>query len=224
MLHSTRPRRSGSDRWVRCNASLKDLKQPAPELSLDISYSINSSLGTCRLQFFTTDIETIFSLTFFIGNKHRWKPTLVWLFSSEIMENRYEVKVSWPEIIAWLQWAKIVLVVEQSVSTEIRSEQRQKYSQPSADGDRIFVVRWHQTVSFLGMGLKLLNYLQERRTNFERGGQSQLNGVEGQKKIVFLNGCHCPARPACCYNCFFYLYLTWHKRNTYVQHVVCSDS
>ncbi|XP_022322067.1 transient receptor potential cation channel subfamily V member 5-like isoform X7 [Crassostrea virginica] len=43
------------------------------------------------------------------------------------------------------QWAKIVLVVEQSVSTEIRSEQRQKYSQPSADGDRIFVVRWHQT-------------------------------------------------------------------------------
>lgn len=44
------------------------------------------------------------------------------------------------------QWAKIVLVVEQSVSTEIRKEERLKYSHPSADGDRNFVVRWHQTV------------------------------------------------------------------------------
>lgn len=43
------------------------------------------------------------------------------------------------------QWAKIVLVVEQSVSTEIRKEERLKYSHPSADGDRNFVVRWHQT-------------------------------------------------------------------------------
>ncbi|XP_061164690.1 transient receptor potential cation channel subfamily V member 5-like isoform X6 [Saccostrea echinata] len=43
------------------------------------------------------------------------------------------------------QWAKIVLVVEQSVTTEIRRTQRQKYSQPSADGDRMFIVRWHQT-------------------------------------------------------------------------------
>lgn len=44
------------------------------------------------------------------------------------------------------QWAKIVLVVEQSVSTEIRKEERLTYSHPSADGDRNFVVRWHQTV------------------------------------------------------------------------------
>ncbi|XP_052720179.1 transient receptor potential cation channel subfamily V member 5-like isoform X10 [Crassostrea angulata] len=43
------------------------------------------------------------------------------------------------------QWAKIVLVVEQSVSTEIRKEERLTYSHPSADGDRNFVVRWHQT-------------------------------------------------------------------------------
>ncbi|XP_048774115.2 transient receptor potential cation channel subfamily V member 5-like isoform X9 [Ostrea edulis] len=43
------------------------------------------------------------------------------------------------------QWAKIVLVVEQSVTTEIRRTQRLKYSQPSADGDRMFIVRWHQT-------------------------------------------------------------------------------
>ena len=206
MLHSTRPRRSGSDRWVRCNASLKGLKKPAPELSLEISYSINSSLGTCRLQFFTTDIETIFSLTFFIGNKHRWKPTLVWLFSSEIMENRYEVKVSWPEIIAWLQWAKIVLVVEQSVSTEIRSEQRQKYSQPSADGDRIFVVRWHQTVSFLGMGLKLLNYLQECRTNFEKGGAITVKWCWGPKKNCFFKWLPLPG-PACLLLQLFFLFI-----------------
>ncbi|KAK3087949.1 hypothetical protein FSP39_012710 [Pinctada imbricata] len=43
------------------------------------------------------------------------------------------------------QWAKIVLVIEQSVTTNIRKQQRQRYSQPMPDGDRAFIIRWHQS-------------------------------------------------------------------------------
>ncbi|XP_071154324.1 transient receptor potential cation channel subfamily V member 5-like isoform X2 [Mytilus edulis] len=43
------------------------------------------------------------------------------------------------------QWAKVVLVIEQSVTTEERKKQRLKYSQPLPDGDRALVIRWHQS-------------------------------------------------------------------------------
>lgn len=48
------------------------------------------------------------------------------------------------------QWAKIVLMIEQSVTPQRRLQQQLKYSQPvtgkKAPTGRAFVVRWHQTV------------------------------------------------------------------------------
>lgn len=43
------------------------------------------------------------------------------------------------------QWAKIVLVVEQSVTTKERQKYQIKYSQPALDGRRAFPVRWYQS-------------------------------------------------------------------------------
>lgn len=43
------------------------------------------------------------------------------------------------------QWANIILVIEQSVTTEERKQQRIRYSQPLPDGDRALVIRWHQS-------------------------------------------------------------------------------
>ncbi|CAH1783392.1 unnamed protein product [Owenia fusiformis] len=43
------------------------------------------------------------------------------------------------------QWAKIILVIEQTVTTEQRILQQKKYSHPMADGRRALVIRWHQT-------------------------------------------------------------------------------
>ncbi|KAL3870297.1 hypothetical protein ACJMK2_038373 [Sinanodonta woodiana] len=43
------------------------------------------------------------------------------------------------------QWAKIVLVVEQSVSTLERQKYQMAYSQPTSDKQRAFVIRWHQS-------------------------------------------------------------------------------
>ena len=46
------------------------------------------------------------------------------------------------------QWAKIILVVEQTVTTEERIKKQILYSQPmSDDGGRALVIRWHQSVS-----------------------------------------------------------------------------
>ncbi|OWF56105.1 transient receptor potential cation channel subfamily V member 5-like isoform X8 [Mizuhopecten yessoensis] len=42
------------------------------------------------------------------------------------------------------QWAKILLVIEQSVTTEQRRIQQTKYSQPTKN-DRALVIRWHQS-------------------------------------------------------------------------------
>ncbi|XP_069120807.1 transient receptor potential cation channel subfamily V member 5-like isoform X4 [Argopecten irradians] len=42
------------------------------------------------------------------------------------------------------QWAKILLVIEQSVTTEQRKILRTKYSQPTKN-DRALVIRWHQS-------------------------------------------------------------------------------
>ena len=45
------------------------------------------------------------------------------------------------------QWAKIVLVVEQSVTTKERQKYQIKYSQPARDGRRAFPNKWYQSVS-----------------------------------------------------------------------------
>lgn len=43
------------------------------------------------------------------------------------------------------QWAKIVLVVEQSVTTKERQKYQIQYSQPALDGRRAFPIRWYQS-------------------------------------------------------------------------------
>ncbi|KAL4218965.1 hypothetical protein ACF0H5_021551 [Mactra antiquata] len=43
------------------------------------------------------------------------------------------------------QWAKIVLVVEQSVTSRDRQRYQVQYSQPALDGRRAFPIRWHQS-------------------------------------------------------------------------------
>ncbi|XP_052249252.1 transient receptor potential cation channel subfamily V member 6-like isoform X4 [Dreissena polymorpha] len=43
------------------------------------------------------------------------------------------------------QWAKIVLVIEQSVTTKERQKFQVQYSQPAMDGRRAFPVRWYQS-------------------------------------------------------------------------------
>ncbi|XP_053381357.1 transient receptor potential cation channel subfamily V member 5-like isoform X2 [Mercenaria mercenaria] len=43
------------------------------------------------------------------------------------------------------QWAKIVLVVEQSVTTKERQKYQIRYSQPALDGRRAFPIRWYQS-------------------------------------------------------------------------------
>ncbi|XP_035828047.1 transient receptor potential cation channel subfamily V member 5 isoform X2 [Aplysia californica] len=43
------------------------------------------------------------------------------------------------------QWAKIVLVVEQTVTTKCRREQMLKYSVPYKEKQRALMIRWHQT-------------------------------------------------------------------------------
>ena len=45
-----------------------------------------------------------------------------------------------------IQWAKIILVVEQTVTTESRHKQQLTYSQPIPGDRRALVIRWHQTV------------------------------------------------------------------------------
>ncbi len=45
------------------------------------------------------------------------------------------------------QWAKIILVIEQTVTTDERRLQQINYSQPMNDKRRALVIRWHQTVS-----------------------------------------------------------------------------
>ncbi|XP_048244960.1 transient receptor potential cation channel subfamily V member 5-like isoform X3 [Haliotis rufescens] len=61
-----------------------------------------------------------------------------------MMGNTYQV-ISETQKEWFRQWAKIVLVVEQSVTTDERRLQQFKYSQPMADGRRALVIRWHQS-------------------------------------------------------------------------------
>ncbi len=52
------------------------------------------------------------------------------------------------ELFLQIQWAKIILVVEQTVTTEERCRKQILYSQPMSDeGGRALVIRWHQSVS-----------------------------------------------------------------------------
>ncbi|KAL8561177.1 hypothetical protein ACOMHN_029248 [Nucella lapillus] len=65
-----------------------------------------------------------------------------------MMGNTYEL-VSSTEKEWFRQWAKIVLMIEQSVTPEQRVVYQCKYSQPAMDGKgRVFVVRWHQTCKY----------------------------------------------------------------------------
>ena len=48
--------------------------------------------------------------------------------------------------IVW-QWASIILVIEQTVTTEARKQQQISYSLPLQDGRRAILIKWHQTVS-----------------------------------------------------------------------------
>lgn len=43
------------------------------------------------------------------------------------------------------QWAKIVLVVEQSLTNEEKQKFQVQYSQPISDGRRAFPIRWYQS-------------------------------------------------------------------------------
>ncbi|KAJ8300412.1 hypothetical protein KUTeg_021931 [Tegillarca granosa] len=74
-----------------------------------------------------------------------WLESMVGVFSMNVgeFEDIYGTFDScrYPTVI---KWAKIVLVVEQSVTTEERANQRVMYSQPH-DGDRALVIRWHQS-------------------------------------------------------------------------------
>ena len=50
-----------------------------------------------------------------------------------------------------LQWAKIILIIEQTLSTEARRHQQQRYSQPMRDQRRALPIRWDRrqgTVTF----------------------------------------------------------------------------
>jgi hypothetical protein len=59
----------------------------------------------------------------------------------------------------WLrQWAKIMLIVEQSVSTKERLAQQSNYSKKMPDGSRVLVTRLIQTVGLI-LIKKLILYL-----------------------------------------------------------------
>ena len=45
------------------------------------------------------------------------------------------------------QWANIILVVEQTVTTDERRCQQMNYSRPLDDGRRALMIRWHHSVS-----------------------------------------------------------------------------
>lgn len=51
-------------------------------------------------------------------------------------------------LCTYIQWARIVLMMELSVTPSHRLQQQMKYSQPMDGNKRAFVVRWHQTVSY----------------------------------------------------------------------------
>lgn len=99
---------------------------------------INMTLrGQQTLEYSVKIKQNILEIFFFLNE------CFIYAFVKNVDQNKFLSEI----FFNLFQWAKIVLVVEQSVSTEIRKEERLKYSHPSADGDRNFVVRWHQTVT-----------------------------------------------------------------------------
>lgn len=62
----------------------------------------------------------------------------------------------------WLrQWAKIMLIVEQSVSRKERLAQQSNYSKKMPDGSRVLVTRLIQTVMFI-----FSRFLRIKKKNF----------------------------------------------------------
>jgi len=45
-------------------------------------------------------------------------------------------------MVCLLQWAKIILIIEQTLTTESRSRQLLRYSQPMKDQRRALPIRW----------------------------------------------------------------------------------
>ncbi|XP_070176745.1 transient receptor potential cation channel subfamily V member 5-like isoform X3 [Littorina saxatilis] len=81
-----------------------------------------------------------------------------------MMGNTYEL-VSNTQKEWFRQWAKIVLMIEQSVTPRRRVLEQIKYTQPMADGKgRVFVVRWHQTEKEKDelMRLRIQNKIQQK--------------------------------------------------------------
>ena len=59
----------------------------------------------------------------------------------------------------WLrQWAKIMLIVEQSVSRKERLAQQSNYSKNMPDGSRVLVTRLIQSVRFVFLASKIIYF------------------------------------------------------------------
>lgn len=70
----------------------------------------------------------------------------LWLINTDIEQyvNCYVTK-----------WATIVLIIEQSLTTDARLQQQIKYSQPMKDGRRALPIRWDQRVIKIYCSLKI---------------------------------------------------------------------
>jgi len=54
-----------------------------------------------------------------------------------------------------LQWAKIILIIEQTMTTEARRHQQKRYSQPMKDKRRALPIRWDRREGIRRSGLSL---------------------------------------------------------------------
>ena len=79
-------------------------------------------------------------------------------------------------VLPWFQWAKIILVVEQTVTTKERIQQQIKYSEPMKDGRLALVIRWHQTVSRGTISLLSFKY---KSSEFQVYLNTNLNTLDG---------------------------------------------
>lgn len=94
-----------------------------------------------------------------------------------MMGNTYEL-VSNTQKEWFRQWANIVLMMEQSVTPDVRLLQQYKYSQPMIDGKgRAFAVRWHQTEKEKEelMKLRLQNKIQQRNMAQRKNTMRKMN-------------------------------------------------
>ncbi|XP_076454836.1 transient receptor potential cation channel subfamily V member 5-like [Babylonia areolata] len=105
-----------------------------------------------------------------------------------MMGNTYELVTSTQK--EWFrQWAKIVLMIEESVTPENRKSQQCKYSQPTFDGKgRMFVVRWHQTEKEKEElnQLRIQNKIQQKMMAQRKNAMRILNSTRKLKKAAKL--------------------------------------